>query len=68
MSYDEYEVESEDDLQAELRLARRRIGTFKSNYYKSEKMVAKLETKVKELTTELENTKRELERVKNGGT
>jgi len=52
-------------LESKLRLANRRVGRFKINFFKSEKMVSKLEAKVQELTSELEKTKKELAQHKN---
>lgn len=65
MSDDE---DAEDgDLHSQLRLAKRRAGTFQVKYYKAERTVAKLEGKIKDLTSELESTKSELELLKQGG-
>merc|ERR1711935_867614 len=52
-------------MQEKLRLSYRRVGRFKTNFYKSEKTVSKLRGEVKSLTRELENTKRELNQLKN---
>jgi len=62
------EEDAEDgDLHSQLRLAKRRAGTFQVKYYKAERTVAKLEGKIKDLTSELESTKSELELLKKGG-
>lgn len=65
-SEDDQEDYDDQDLQSQLRLAKRRAGTFQVKYYKAERTVAKLEEKVSDLTSELENTKKELELLKNG--
>mmetsp|Transcript_4214 Transcript_4214/g.4619 ORF Transcript_4214/g.4619 Transcript_4214/m.4619 type:complete len:300 (+) Transcript_4214:145-1044(+) len=54
-----------ESLHSQLRLANRRVGRFKVNYYKSEKMVSKLEVQVQNLTSELKKTKKELAEHKN---
>jgi len=54
-----------ESLHSKLRLANRRVGRYKVNYFKSEKMVSKLEVQVQNLTSELNKTKKELAEHKN---
>mmetsp|Transcript_10747 Transcript_10747/g.13119 ORF Transcript_10747/g.13119 Transcript_10747/m.13119 type:complete len:275 (-) Transcript_10747:174-998(-) len=64
-SDDDQEDYDDQDLQSELRLAKRRAGTFQTKYQKAERTVAKLEEKLSDLTSELKNTKKELDLLKN---
>eukprot|EP00547_Thalassionema_nitzschioides_P000130 CAMPEP_0194212394 /NCGR_PEP_ID=MMETSP0156-20130528/12211_1 /TAXON_ID=33649 /ORGANISM="Thalassionema nitzschioides, Strain L26-B" /LENGTH=270 /DNA_ID=CAMNT_0038940203 /DNA_START=33 /DNA_END=845 /DNA_ORIENTATION=+ len=66
-SDDDEDDDNSTDLHSQLRLAKRRAGTFQVKCRKAERTVATLEEKVSDLTTELENTKKELEILKNGG-